>query len=360
MAKQLFADNASALLAASINDTDLTIQVAGGFGALFPNPGADEFFLVTLENESGDIEIVKISARATDLLTVPTGGRGQEGTSAQSWTNGVTRVELRLTKGTMDRFIQREGDVMEGDLDMDNNEIQDAQLTGTGTKILAGEIVNVPLRGVSGDSSNEVAVPTDGTRATASGDRILTEADNLFESNLVFPAGMIMLWYGLLANIPTGWHVCDGTGGTPDMRGRVPLGVSGSHAFDSTGGSETATGNTGAAGGHTPTGTAASHVLTADEIPAHQHYIAANTVNTSSNDLDNAHAVDRANSLGGSNEYKMKNSNTAANVGLSSSVGGGGGHSHDLSISAVPDHTHDMGSVSTLPPYRALYYIMKT
>lgn len=64
MAKQLFGNNASALLVASISDSDLTIQVQNGFGALFPNPGADEYFLVTIENDSGDIEVVKVTTRA--------------------------------------------------------------------------------------------------------------------------------------------------------------------------------------------------------------------------------------------------------------------------------------------------------
>ena len=40
-------------------------------------------------------------------------------------------------------------------------------------------------------------------------------------------SGTIVLWYGTRANIPTGWLVCDGTNGTPDMQGRFPLGGTG-------------------------------------------------------------------------------------------------------------------------------------
>jgi len=32
--------------------------------------------------------------------------------------------------------------------------------------------------------------------------------------------GMIMLWAGSVESIPTGWHLCDGTMGTPDLRNR--------------------------------------------------------------------------------------------------------------------------------------------
>lgn len=362
MAKQLFANNASAMLAASIDDADLTIQVANGFGALFPNPGADEFFTVTLEDATGDIEVVRIASRSSDLLTVASGGRGYDGTNAKSWTGGVTRVELRMHKGALDRFIQREGDTMSGDLDMDGNEVKDAELTGSGTKMLAGQIVNVPLRGVVDDASNEIVVPTDGSRATASGSAILTQGDNLFTMNNVFPAGMIMLWYGSLANIPAGWVVCDGTNGTPDMRGRVPVGVSSDHAFNSTGGAEFASGNTTSAGGHTHGGSTGGTTLTVDQIPSHRHFAAAGVLNTNT-------ALTNANQIGsnsddsvtsGNSEYRLRSAGPTpdANVGRTSATGGGQAHSH--SISSDGAHTHALDAISIMQPYRALYYIMKT
>ena len=39
-------------------------------------------------------------------------------------------------------------------------------------------------------------------------------------------------------NADTTWHLCDGTNGTPDLRGRFILGVSASHAVGTTGGEE--------------------------------------------------------------------------------------------------------------------------
>jgi len=50
--------------------------------------------------------------------------------------------------------------------------------------------------------------------------------------------GMIMLWHGSIESIPSGWHLCDGNMGTPDLRGWFvrgagaaypPGGVGGSH-----------------------------------------------------------------------------------------------------------------------------------
>lgn len=39
------------------------------------------------------------------------------------------------------------------------------------------------------------------------------------------PKGIICLWDQPLADIPTGWQLCDGTNGTPDMRSVFPKGA---------------------------------------------------------------------------------------------------------------------------------------
>ena len=38
------------------------------------------------------------------------------------------------------------------------------------------------------------------------------------------PAGTIVMWSGLVGSIPTGWTLCDGTLGTPDLRDRFVRG----------------------------------------------------------------------------------------------------------------------------------------
>lgn len=336
MAKQLFGNNASSLIAASISDSDLTIQVASGHGALFPNPGDDEYFLVTIENDSGDIEVVKVSARAVDLLTVPVGGRGQEGTSAQAWTNGQARVELRLTRGTMEVFLQRDGDAMTGDLNMDENEIQDAILTGSATQMLEGEIVDVPMRGVAGDSSNELRVPTDGTRATAGGQAILTVDDAQEIIEAAFSVGMIMQWYGALLNMPSGWALCDGTNGTPDMRDRFLIGAGSALALDATGGGGSA--ETTSAGTHDHDAVTGDTTLTTDQIPAHTHSF-GNVVTYPGSGLQ----------YGGNASFQ-----SSVGAGTSGSAGGGAGHNHSIGEDGA--HTHTV--TAPPPPYRALYFIM--
>lgn len=64
------------------------------------------------------------------------------------------------------------------------------------------------------------------------------------------PAGVIVMWSG--ATVPDGWALCDGTNGTPDLRGRFVLGQSAAHALGSTGGSEEV-------------------ALTVEQMPSHSH-----------------------------------------------------------------------------------------
>ena len=53
MSIQLFTNNAVSLLAAPISQLDTSLTVMSGYGNLYPNPGVDGYFLITLENQSG-------------------------------------------------------------------------------------------------------------------------------------------------------------------------------------------------------------------------------------------------------------------------------------------------------------------
>jgi hypothetical protein len=90
MAVQLYANNASTTLNTSILSGDLTIVVADG--SSFPSPTGGNYFLITIEVGSAR-EIIKITARSANTLTVDPAGRGQDGTSAAPWTVGlISRV----------------------------------------------------------------------------------------------------------------------------------------------------------------------------------------------------------------------------------------------------------------------------
>ena len=93
----VFTDNAAGTLNTAIGTGDLSIVLDAGQGSKFPSfAGSGEFTYITLEDDAGNIEIVKCDARTTDTLTVAAGGRGAGGTSAKSYSAGAA-VQLRPT-----------------------------------------------------------------------------------------------------------------------------------------------------------------------------------------------------------------------------------------------------------------------
>ena len=73
--------------------------------------------------------------------------------------------------------------------------------------------------------------------------RLINEGFNYFERNIqdirdiisggtdtvtddmICPIGSIIAYSGLLGSIPSNWHICDGTDGTPDLRDRFLMGT---------------------------------------------------------------------------------------------------------------------------------------
>lgn len=120
----------------------------------------------------------------------------------------------------------------------------------------------------------------------------------------------IILWSGAVANIPSGWYLCDGSNGTPDMRGRMAIGAGGAYSVGATGGAPSVT-------------------LTTNEMPAHAH----------------AHTAQRW--------YGSKWSTAYA----------GSGPGQDVAIGftdAAMSNNGNGAAFSILNPYAAYAYIMKS
>lgn len=88
-----FSNNASAALAAGISNTVTSLSVASGTGSLFPTLGAGDYFYATLVDPSNNIEVIKVTARTGDNMTIV---RGQDGTTARTFASG-DKLEVRLT-----------------------------------------------------------------------------------------------------------------------------------------------------------------------------------------------------------------------------------------------------------------------
>lgn len=147
-----------------------------------------------------------------------------------------------------------------------------------------------------------------------------TEVDNLLGNSGV-PAGIISLWSGSIASVPSGWALCDGLNGTPNLQNRFVVGAGGSYAVGATGGSADAV------------VVAHSHSASLSTNGNHRHSISGNN-----NSGDNPNYTDFTN-ISGRTAY----TNYA------------GDHSHSVSINS----TGESGTDKNLPPYYALAYIMK-
>lgn len=53
----------------------------------------------------------------------------------------------------------------------------------------------------------------------------------------MLPTGIITLWYGAIGNIPSGWILCDGDNGTPNLQNRFLVGAGDSFPVGASGGS---------------------------------------------------------------------------------------------------------------------------
>ncbi len=97
--KHLFKNNASGTLAAEITDSQTQIALQPGDGDNFPSPGVNEIFKLTVINtQNGDREIMHVTARDGDTLTVE---RGQEDSDPLGF-NADSLVQLRMTAGTLE------------------------------------------------------------------------------------------------------------------------------------------------------------------------------------------------------------------------------------------------------------------
>jgi hypothetical protein len=195
----------------------------------------------------------------------------------------------------------------------------------------------------------------------------------------VLPPGMIMMWNSTAATIPTGWQLCDGSNGTPDLRGQFIIGAGGAYAFSANGGASTTTlslvnipghfhsinavsGNTAASGAHTHTASSSS-VSTVSE-PGHTHTTQfpigqPATVPTPVISGVPLYGTTNGTIVTQSNISGNSKSNASVSTTTSTSVGNVADHTHTVTVTGNTGTTGSGTSFSTLPPYFALCYIQK-
>jgi hypothetical protein len=114
----LFANRATAKLAVDVASNDSALTLVAGGGALFPAPGANQYFRLVLQKGTASTdqrEYMVCTAVNGDVLTVT---RGLEGTPAAAFTVGdeVSMVATALTFGGL---VQKVGVTLQGALEVE-------------------------------------------------------------------------------------------------------------------------------------------------------------------------------------------------------------------------------------------------
>ena len=173
--------------------------------------------------------------------------------------------------------------------------------------------------------------------------------------NSILPTGLITMWSGSADAIPSGWDLCDGSNGTPDLRNRFIVGAGSTYQPGNTGGSDAVT-------------------LTVENMPPHNHghnlSVASNGSHT--HNFSGTTSISYSiTSTGSGKAVYSSNPGTKYDIVNVLNSSGGVNHSHTYSgtTTAAGDHVHAISGAITnsglgqahenRPPYYALCFIMK-
>ena len=194
----------------------------------------------------------------------------------------------------------------------------------------SGVTLNINSIGVKSITKN-------GTTALSANDILINAAITVIYDGTQFqllnpantvPSGVITMWSGTIATIPSGWLLCNGSSGTPDLRNRFIIGAfqdTAGVAYTTITGSDTQTGGTKDA-------IVVSHTHTATVTdPGHTHTIAITPISDSGS--------------GSPNRMTDSGSTTTSTA--------------TTGITVANSTTGSSGTNANLVPYFALAYIMK-
>ncbi len=117
------ANNASSTLAASVTTGAASLSIQAADAGKFPVMAGDDWHPATIIDSSGNMEIVRVTARANNVLTVQ---RAQEGTTAKAFAAG-SRIDVRLTAAVISSLPKSKSDI--GLSEVDNTSDEDKPIS---------------------------------------------------------------------------------------------------------------------------------------------------------------------------------------------------------------------------------------
>jgi microcystin-dependent protein len=158
------------------------------------------------------------------------------------------------------------------------------------------------------------------TQATLLGDTFGSKASG------TIPVGGIIMWSGSTASIPTGWALCNGANGTPNLRDRFIVGAGSDYEVGATGGVN-------------------SVALTINEMPSHSH--GGKTGDDSPDHTHNYTGVEITQETSGGSSTRPRRDEAKTTTGASNR------HQHGITAEG------GNGAHENRPPYYALAFIMR-
>lgn len=223
---------------------------------------------------------------------------------------------------------------------------KDSLPSGNSGKIIKGTEIDVELTAVASaitskaDSASPTFTGTPLAPTAAAGTSNTQIATTAFVATAVtnsIPSGGIIMWSGSIGAIPSGWYLCNGSNGTPDLRDKFIAGAGNTYAIGATGGSADATNVA-----HTHT-----FSVTSGAAGGHTHDVMDGAGGTNTNSI----------TLGGGNFSGQDSPTTWRSSTTYTLIQAVGDHTH--SVSGTTASTGSSATNANLPPYYALAYIMK-
>jgi microcystin-dependent protein len=206
---------------------------------------------------------------------------------------------------------------------------KDGLPAGNSSKVVKGAELDTEFTAIAAavasksDSNSPTFTGTPLAPTAASGTNNTQIATTAFATTVAaaaFPVGGIIMWSGSVASIPSGWALCNGSNGTPDLRNRFVVGAGSTYAVAATGGSADAI--------------VVSHTHTATVTdPGHNHSAAR---------LQTSFGITQGPSVFGVCEQTTSITTT-----------------NTTGITVSNSTTGSSGTNANLPPYYALAYIIK-
>jgi microcystin-dependent protein len=276
---------------------------------------------------------------------------------------------------------------------------KDSLPTGNAGKIVKGTEIDTEFTAIASaiaskadiNSPSFTGTPTSPTATAGSNTTQLANTSFVTAAlAALIPTGVITLWSGSIATIPTGWLLCNGSSGTPDLRDRFVVGAGTTYAVGATGGANTVTLDATMIPSHTHSISASG--TTGGQSANHSHSGTTNGMDSNNthshgvSDPTHSHGPGNGDAImnhvsvtgpwftgsGTDNQYSLSGTTAAASTGISINTVDIN-HGHTFGTGGVSaDHNHSVTVTGTSgalggglahenrPPYYALAYIMKS